>query len=131
MTLILGIFALVGLLALWLILGATYEFLKCYYKDDDQEDADDDDSEDNSVSYNNVINENITYNANNRSHIVNVNVDRDGQMEKSKGKECLIITALVFLGLLVQPIFLMFKFIEILLECYRRYGCWFYYLGSY
>jgi hypothetical protein len=102
-------------------------------------------SEEISITYNlNNLNNNSTINnrsyvdrlnlgLNNLNNIQNNNQINQRQFSEKKywrAREIMIISGLIILGILVQPVYLMFKFIELLLECYRRFGCWFYY-GSF
>lgn len=80
---------------------------------------------------NNLNNQNISQNNSSNNNVQNYSYQRNSQEKRySRLREILIISGLLILGILVQPVYLVFKFIELLLECYRRFGCWFYY-GSF
>jgi hypothetical protein len=131
LTLLLAIVAIAVIIVLFLIFGAGWEFIKCYNESKNKKDEDDEDGEHN--ERNDIE----------RGSITSSNVSRPGIKNKKKklpengendDKKCNIYwmyALLLVLGLFVQPFYLLFKFIEILMECYRRYGCWFYYFGSY
>ncbi len=38
-------------------------------------------------------------------------------------KDILIITLLIVIGIAVQPFFLIYKWMEMMMDCYRNYGC--------
>jgi hypothetical protein len=122
LTVLLGFFALVFLACMWFVLGATYEFIKCYQDDKARKNFFDDDDE-----------SGVRYDQENHSNIYSGNQSNVSgeKAPKTSGQICLIYTGLVILGLFAQPFYLFFKFIEMLMECYRRYGCWFYYFGNY
>jgi len=49
-------------------------------------------------------------------------------VEVDKCKENSIIALLIFLGILCQPLYLLFYLLYAMMECYRRFSCWFYYV---
>ena len=77
--------------------------------------------------YENNNNNNIQY-----PYIAGQNIDKNNQknidLEKDKCKENSILGLLIFLGVLCQPLYLIFYFLYGLMECYRRFSCWFYYV---
>jgi hypothetical protein len=121
-TIILGIFAVVLILVLWTILGATYELIKCYQDDNFTLKLD--------ITENNSHRENSMA-GNSRNQSIESGTVKKDKTPKTDTEKCLIYFGIVCLGILIQPLYLAFKFLELLLECFRRYGCWFYYFGSY
>ena len=111
----LGILALVLIFIFFALFGATYELMTCYFEKRHNVDA--------------SIEENNTMPQNNNS-VLSVGGALDTENKKDI-RYYLIITALVLLGFILQPFYLMLKFIELLLECYRRFGCWLYFYSSY
>jgi uncharacterized membrane protein len=51
--------------------------------------------------------------------------DRGEKEDRSKNKG--MIGFLIALGILCQPLYLIFYMLYGLMECYRRFNCWFYY----
>jgi hypothetical protein len=101
--------------------GASYQFIKYYQSQKDKKDEDDDDEDDHDATYNDI--------EQNVRHHQKSNLSEDGK-KRSRCSENSILISLFILGIFVQPLYLLFKFIEFLMECYRRYGCWFYYFSS-
>ena len=94
------------------LFGACYELIKCYNNRRRKKSH--------SVS-------NSFYD----QHIHNDNSTSNEQKEKKPMiVTILIYTGLILLGLSVQVFYLLFKIMEYLMECYRRYGCWFFYYGG-
>ncbi len=54
--------------------------------------------------------------------------DINDPAEADKCKENSIIALLIFLGILCQPLYLLFYLLYAMMECYRRFSCWFYYV---
>ena len=51
--------------------------------------------------------------------------------DKNENKSCKgysIYFLLFFIGIILQPFFLVFKILQIMMECYKKYGCWFFYM---
>lgn len=103
---ILGVLAVVFIIIFFAFFGCAYEFAKCYieksYKNDDEEDS------------------NFEY-----------NYEHENQNEQNKpmsGLDKFILFLLVVLGIFCQPIYLMIYTLYALMECYRRFNCWFYYI---
>jgi hypothetical protein len=98
---ILGTLAVLLILIFFFFLGCPYEFIKCYLekKYEDHDDSFDGYEED---RYNEANNENE---------------------ECTCGKISICIL-LAILGILCQPIYLLFYVLYGLMECYRRFGCW-------
>lgn len=103
-----GVFAVLLIIIFFAFFGCAYEFAKCYieksYKNDD------DDDENSNYEYN--------YEIENQS---------DTKVQLTRGDK-FIIVLLVILGVACQPIYLMIYFLYALMECYRRFNCWFYYI---
>ena len=78
--------------------GCSYEFVKCY------------------VDKKNLDDENDEYNI--QTEII------DNQEPKNR---C-IIFLLIVCGIICQPLYLMIYILYGLMECYRRFNCWFYYI---
>jgi hypothetical protein len=97
------------------LFGCAYEFVNCYNKKKSKEDnsQDEDDQQDESNVSNNIeINDN--------------NNNNDGEEPKKDNK--LTLTLLIIAGVLCQPFYLLFYLLYGLMECYRRFNCWFYYV---
>lgn len=115
-------------------MGASYEFIKCY---NEEKRPNEDEDEDGVMKYDIETQAQVNY----LNQLSNAGKNNNGtqkqntiDVEKEKKTKCRknkIIVLLIILGVFVQPFYLLFKSIELLMECYRRYGCWFYYFGSY
>jgi hypothetical protein len=118
---ILGILAIGLIIAFYFFFGATYELVKCYYEKKDVEEENEEER-----SYD-MINMDP-----NRS---SPPIKRSSSILSSDGKKStshyLILTGLVMLGLILQPLYLMLKLVEMMMECFRKFGCWFYFYGAY
>ena len=114
----LGLFAICVLIIFFFFFGCPYEFVKCYVNRKTDEDSEANvygqDYEANNVEDNRESIE-----------VENTNVE---QLQSSKGKEYAMLGLLIFLGILCQPIYLIFYTLYGLMECYRRFSCWFYYV---
>lgn len=118
LVLFLCILAIGGVIIFYLVCGAGYEFLKCYYDDSKKEDDDyDEDASD--------VEAQVHKRRSNSSSM------SEETKKKTKCREYTHVTLLMTLGIFVQPFYLLFKVIEMMMECYRRFGCWFYYFTSY
>jgi len=88
--------------------GCAYEFTKCYleklFKINDDDDVDDSNNEDNFEEQNKTEQRPLT------------------RCEK------FLLVLIVLLGIICQPIYLMIYLLYALMECYRRFNCWFYYI---
>lgn len=98
----------------YVVCGAAYELIKCYLypsKDDDEF---------------NDINYDTEYNI--RRH----QVEQEKQEEKVLTRKDYIICGLLgFLGICLQPLYLMFYVIYALMQIYRRLPCWVIYAAAY
>jgi len=91
--------------------GACYELIMCYINGFNEEA----DYENNSI---------IVYNNNNDSSLSN-------KLNNPAVKlNYFYIVLLVLAGIFLQPLYLMFKLLVALMECYRNFGCWFYLYAS-
>ncbi len=112
---------------MWSIFGATYELYKCYVNSE----SNSDEYENYDIDYEQYDFENPSNNpsivkSNNSS---NLSSNSQSKRKKKKCNKYLMYTGIVILGIMIQPLFLVFKAIEMLMECYKRFGCWFYYFG--
>ena len=110
------------LFGLYIFFGASYELIKFYDSKKDQ--SDDDNYNESNLSFDvNVV----------RNHTIHIrDIERQIEIKKKNNcKECFIYFLLFILGLLIQPFFLIYKLLKSLMECYRRFGCWFFMMGNY
>jgi hypothetical protein len=115
---ILCTFAILLIIIFFLFFGCPYEFIKCYLKNDPN--IDDDDSVDD--YYIPAENEFRPEDQN--------NVDKE---KESKECTCGVATVCVFLAILgffMQPLYLLFYILYGMMECYRRMGCWVFWIGN-
>ena len=59
------------------------------------------------------------------------NIESRDESQKNDDEEKnnkIIIGLLIFAGIICQPIYLMFYILYGLMECYKRFNCWFYYV---
>ena len=154
----LAFLAAIVIIIFYLIFGCAYEFYKCYTtkktNDDDDDDNDlvdidfyDDERDENIYDENNnnfQVENNNNYERNNINNIninnnngedadVNVNGNDNDDNNKNNNNEkknnnIFIIIILIILGLICQPLYLLFYILYALMECYRRFNCWFYYV---
>jgi hypothetical protein len=90
------------IIVFFFLFGCPYEFVKCYLEKKFEED-----DEDKSVDYDEDI----------QTEVEPVN-------EEMTCKKWTICILLAFLGLLCQPLYLVFYMMYGLMECYRQFGCW-------
>jgi hypothetical protein len=111
---IMWIFVLIGILLFYVFCGAAYELIKCYLypsKDDDE--------------------------YNDSHYDVEYNIRRQQEQEADQEnrvltrREKILCGFLFFLGLLLQPLYLMFYIVYALMQCYRRMPCWVIYASAY
>lgn len=133
----LGFWVLILIVLFYLFFGCAYEFVKCYQKKKNKEEEEED-----SIEYeynfdiersnnelanpknknnNNLKNSNNNNNNRSDSHGINSNFE----IQK---KDWGMIIFIGFLGLLCQLFYLTFYLLYGLMECYRRFNCWFYYV---
>ena len=112
---LLGFLGVILILIFYLFFGCAYEFVKCYTK---KKSIDDDDDEfDGPFDFNGF---DLEYNIESREE----SQKNDDEEKKSK----VVIALLIVLGIICQPIYLLFYILYGLMECYRRFNCWFYYV---
>lgn len=116
LVIILSIIAVLFLVGFYLFFGASYEFVKCYLNSKNKR-------KDNKGSDN--IQNNKSYPTKSDSNVTIASNDNEGG-KSIKFVNLLIIFSLIICGIAVQPFFLMFKFLEGMMECYRTYGCLFF-----
>jgi hypothetical protein len=103
--------------------GCPYEFIKCYlekkcFKEDEEEDEDSEIIE----GYNQVS-------GNNRNQIKESNVGVEDNTEDNCKFSTICICILIgIVGIFLQPFYLFFYFLYGMMECYRRFNCWYFYL---
>ncbi len=109
------------------LFGCAWEFAKCYLnKKKNPEDEDDQDEHNNSsIPYSNEYAQEDAHPDNHQKQQVE---DQAEIHEKSKCKENTILAFIIFLGILCQPLYLILYMLYGLMECYRRFSCWFYYV---
>ncbi len=117
---LIGFLAVILIIIFYLLFGCAYEFVKCYTKKKNYDD--DEDEFDNPLDFYGM---DLEYNNNENSNdINNSNNHEDEENKKSK----IVIALLIVAGIICQPIYLMFYILYGLMECYRRFNCWFYYV---
>ena len=113
---LLGFLAVLLIIVFYLLFGCAYEFIKCYTKKKNIDDDDDDfDGPLEFYGFDLDYNNEESQNESNRN-------------EEEEKKNKIIIGILIVLGIICQPIYLMFYVLYGLMECYRRFNCWFYYV---
>ena len=113
---LLGFLAVLLIIIFYLLFGCAYEFVKCYTKKSNNDDNDDDfDGPLDFYGFDLEYNNEESQNESNRN-------------EEEKKKNKIIIGILIVLGIICQPIYLMFYVLYGLMEYYRRFNCWFYYV---
>jgi len=104
-SLLIGCLILVG----FALCGAGYELVVCYINGfNEDEDAENNNNNNNIFIYNN-----------------DSSVSKDKNSPKVKLNYGYIFL-LILAGLALQPLYLMFKLLVAMMECYRNFGCWFY-----
>ncbi len=148
--------SVVGIIVFYLLFGCAYELVKCYikekYKRENEEDSmivdelkhtekqeQAEHPESNAYPENNE-NPDQNYNElrNNTYQRVNLTLQqkREEEMKKEEddeikftGTDWFLMVLIGFCGWLLQPMYLLFYILYGLMECYRRFNCWFYYAG--
>lgn len=110
-SILLGILAFVCIILFFAFFGCAYEFVKCYLND---KDTDDENNDQEMSQYDN-------------RREFEKNQQNPVKAEGSKCKRNTIITILIVLGIFCQPLYLIFYLLYALMECSKRFGCWFYY----
>ncbi len=98
---VLGIFAIALVILFFVFFGCCYEFVKCYTSKK-------------------------TVNVDDDSF--NESIQHTGTQEEEVPKSNLTIFFLIVAGVLCQPLYLVFYILYGLMEFYRRFNCWFYYI---
>ena len=112
---LIGFLAVILIIVFYLLFGCAYEFVKCYTK---KKTIDDDDDEfDSPFDFNGF---DLDYNIESR--------EESQKNEEEEKKSKVVIGLLIFIGIICQPIYLLFYILYGLMECYRRFNCWFYYV---
>lgn len=124
------------IIAFFFFFGCAYEFVTYYLTDQPDED---DESEKNVINTNQLYIQNNHYNQNNSSRQpyinpndchLNINSKSKSQIKKEEGcttKKILISCLLAVLGIFLQPLYLLFYILIGMMECYRRFACWYFY----
>jgi hypothetical protein len=113
---LIGFLAVLLIIVFYLLFGCAYEFIKCYTK---KKNIDDDDEDFEGplefygfdLDYNNEESQN-----------------ESNRNEEEEKKSKIVIAILIVVGIICQPIYLMFYVLYGLMECYRRFNCWFHYV---
>jgi hypothetical protein len=117
----LGFLAFIVILLFFTCFGCSYEFCKCYLERNQKNESEDDEEsnyEDNFQQINGITNE--THINNNSSNVP------EEPTPLGKG-DIVILCLLCIIGIAMQPLYLIFYLLLGLMECYRRFNCWFYY----
>ena len=115
----LGFMAFIFVIIFFAFFGCAYEFCKCYIERNEKTDSDEDDDsnyENNFQQINGITNE------------TNVNNQNNAEENRSLDKcDIFLLALLSILGIFMQPLYLIFYLLLGLMECYRKFNCWFYY----
>jgi hypothetical protein len=109
---ILGMFLLLLVLLFYVLCGAPYELIKCYREKKCEKDEDEEEELD------------IEYGRQ------QMEVEQQGE-EKMTTRQLWICILLGFVGMLLQPFYLLFYILYAVMECYRRLPCWVIYAAAY
>ncbi len=115
----LGFVAFIFVIIFFAIFGCAYEFCKCYLERNNKSELEEDEESNydhNFQQINGNTNESNMNNTNNPNEIP--------PLEKS---DIFMLVILSILGILMQPLYLIFYLLLGLMECYRKFNCWFYY----
>ena len=128
------IISFVFIACLYLFFGASYELIKLY---DRKKNNDNDSENDIDLSdYPMNVQGNNTFEMNNTRINNSLNgflqrVPNEVIESKKCDKENYCIYIILFLsGIILQPFFLIYKILQTMMECYKNFGCWFFYLGN-
>lgn len=109
---VLGVFAFLLIILFFAFFGCAYEFSKCYleklYRIKDEENEGSNNEEENEQGNNNN--------------------DDDQEMNNLTNWNKFMLVLIIMLGILCQPVYLLIYLLYALMECYRRFNCWFYYI---
>lgn len=124
------------IICFYLFFGCSYELVKCYNEPDSKDDEDEDDIE---FEEDSERSSQIPNNRKNKSNDVEMhspNVDQHRVVKQAQVKDvddsctCKKVTItilLILLGILLQPLYLFFYILFGMLECFRRYACWYFF----
>ena len=124
----------VFIIVLYIFFGASYELIIFYNKKKNNENDFDSDV---SLSDFNGNGQDYISNEINNTRVNNSlnNFFQQNSIDDSQEKKCwngyYIYILLFLLGIILQPFFLVYKFLQTLMECYKKFGCWFFYMGNY
>ena len=85
-------------------------------------------SENINLNPNENINNNLTLKDKNIKNETKDEEIDEGKLEFTKTEWCILVT-IGITGWLIQPLYLLFYILYGIMECYRRFNCWFYYGG--
>jgi len=133
----------VGILLFYFFFGCAYEIVKCYIKEKlNKEPVEQSVIEENHNSQLEIQNvseadqvENRDTNVNLQNKKIKPKIENKTEVEEPQeesqytGKEWCILVTIGFCGFLIQPLYLLFYILYGIMECYRRFNCWFYYAG--
>jgi hypothetical protein len=107
---ILGMFLLILILFFYILCGAPYELIKCYLEKRCEKEDDEEEEMDIELGRQNVENP---------------------EQEKLTSRQKWICVLLGFVGVLLQPLYLLFYILYAIMEFYRRLPCWVIYAAAY
>jgi len=113
---ILGILAIIFIIAFFILFGCAYEFTRCYIERKFQIYYEDEDNS--QYEYNNESN-----GGNIRSKNVYSNED-----PKYTYWDKIIIVLIILIGIICQPLYIFLYLLFAIIDCYKRFNCWFYYV---
>jgi len=115
---ILGSLAILIIFVLFLFIGCPYELIKYYLEHRNDKDEDDED---------------YIYDSPRRDNQRGSPQIKGGPQNVENLDECNCYTIFIciilgIVGLALQPIYLLFYILYAMMECYRRFACWYYYV---
>jgi hypothetical protein len=122
------------IIAFFFFFGCAYELVNYYLTDQPEEEE-----ENERVAINNYQHRYIQNNINNNSShqpyvnpndcniIVSKSKTQAKQEEGCTTKKIIISCLLAVLGIFLQPLYLLFYILIGMMECYRRFACWYFY----
>lgn len=107
---------------MFFFVGCPYEFIKCYLeKRCFQAEDEDEDSEINQSNYPKCEN-------NKKENYEDNSGNDNNSQEGCKFSTICVCVLLGIVGIFLQPFYLFFYFLYGMMECYRRFNCWYFYL---